>query len=564
MTAAVTSSNRVPDAGDGQSSPLRLEPDDVQAALAAWGEVLGDAYVESGEPTRHRYARSTSGRATLPLAVLRPEDVEQVRQVVGIAARFGIAVYPISKGKNWGYGDACAPTAGQVILDLGRMNRIIEVNDELAYAVIEPGVTQGQLYEYLQAHHPNLWLDSTGAGLDASLVGNTLDRGFGHTRYGDHFLSTCGMQVVLADGRVLDTGFGHFAQAQAHRVYRYGVGPFLDGLFAQSNYGIVTQIGLWLMQRPESFSGFFFQTEHEGDLAEIIDRLAPLRMAGVLTSTVHIGNDLRVFSSRAQFPWDRTVGRTPLPQEARREMRRAMRVGAWTVAGALYGTKQTVRAAKKAVKQAMRGYKVHFVDDRRLAMVEKWLRLVRPLGMGVRLNRQLAALKPVYGLLKGIPTDEPRRGVAWRVRDELGTTPHDPLDVHAGVKWASPVLANRGQSARDLIQLIEPIYEKHGFEAFITFTMITERAMIAVTNLAFDTRESDEVAAANACYDELIDAMIEHGYIPYRCGPGTYEKLAAHDSVFWDVAGQIKAALDPDQIISPGRYIPAPVPHTHD
>src|SRR2546429_7881245 len=84
--------------------------------------------------------------------------------------------------------DAAATRENQVILDLQRMNRIIEVNPKLCYAVIEPGVTQGQLHRYLQEHRPGLWMDSSGAGLEASIVGNVLDRGFGHTRYGDHCL----------------------------------------------------------------------------------------------------------------------------------------------------------------------------------------------------------------------------------------------------------------------------------------------------------------------------------------------------------------------------------------
>src|SRR5262249_25748645 len=151
--------------------------------------------------------------------------------------RRNLAVHPISCGKNWGYSDACATSDGQVLLDLRRMNRIIEVNEELAYATIEPGVSQGQMAEYLEEHHPNLWMDVTGAGPDASIVGNTLERGFGHTINGDRFLNSCGMEVVLADGRILTTGLGHYENAHAAPVYKWGIGPYLDGIFTQSNLG---------------------------------------------------------------------------------------------------------------------------------------------------------------------------------------------------------------------------------------------------------------------------------------------------------------------------------------
>ena len=74
------------------------------------------------------------------------------------------------------------------------------------------------------------WMDATGAGPDCSIIGNTLERGFGHTPYGDHFAHVCALEVVLADGSVLSTGLSCFDQATAAPVYRWGVGPVLDGM----------------------------------------------------------------------------------------------------------------------------------------------------------------------------------------------------------------------------------------------------------------------------------------------------------------------------------------------
>ena len=525
-------------------------------ALSALNGLVGPEHVRTDRSSLDHYARSTAPQGTRPLAIVAPDSTDQVCQTVQIARRHGLSLYPISKGKNWGYGDACAPTEGQVILDLGRMNRIIEVNRQLGYAVIEPGVTQGQLWEYLQQNDTGLWLDATGAGMEASLVGNTLDRGFGHTPYGDHFLNTCGMKIVLADGRVLDTGFGHFRNAKAHRVYRYGVGPFLDGLFAQSNYGIVTEIGLWLMPKPEAFCAFFFRVPRHDGLSDAIDRLAPLRLQGLIRSALHIGNDVRVMSARTRYPFDRAEGVTPLPAALRAELCHQYGIGAWNGAGAICGPRGSVRAIKRAVRAALRPYKLYFIDDRRLGVARKAQRLMRWCRPGKRLGELLDVLEPVYGLLKGQPTDEPLRGAAWRVRDPEPDLPTDPLDVHAGLMWASPVLPNSGAAAAELMALLEPIYDKHGFEPLVTFTMITDRAMICVTNVAFDRRQPDETDRAAACYDQLLDVLIASGYIPYRTSPGGSAKLRRDPSVFWDVTGRIKQALDPRGVISPGRYVP--------
>ncbi|MEA3365019.1 MAG: FAD-dependent oxidoreductase, partial [Candidatus Hydrogenedentes bacterium] len=261
--------------------------DSVDGAIKAWSVVLGDANVRTSPEILDRYARTTQDTAPRPSCILFPESTAQVQEIVRIAGEHGVVVYPISRGRNWGYGDACAPTPGAAIVDFSRMNRILEVNTELAYALIEPGVTQGQLYAYLAENNTGLWMDSTGAGPESSFVGNTLDRGFGHTRYGDHFQTCCGMEVVLADGRVLKTGFGHFPNAKAVHVYRYGVGPFLDGIFCQSNFGIVTKIGLWLMPEPEDFCFFFCTLKKGQDFERLVDALRPFRIRGMLNSAIH-------------------------------------------------------------------------------------------------------------------------------------------------------------------------------------------------------------------------------------------------------------------------------------
>jgi 4-cresol dehydrogenase (hydroxylating) len=528
----------------------------MKNAIREWEQVLGTENVAADDATLDRYARTTQHQGTRPACVLYPRSTAEVQEIVRIAGAHEAVLYPISRGQNWGYGDACAPTSGAAIVDLSRMNRILEVNTELGYAVIEAGVTQQQLFDYLRAHGTGLWLDCTGAGRNASLAGNTLDRGFGHTRYGDHFLTTCGMEIVLADGRVLDTGFGHYADAKAGRVYRYGVGPFLDGIFCQSNFGIVTKIGLWLMPEPEAFTFFFIKVDRHEDLGPVVDRLRPLRMAGIVQSAVHIGNDLRILSATGRYPWKEAGGKTPLPEPVRRRLREAAGAGAWNVGGSFTGTSGHVRASKKALRSAVRGLgKVVFVDDRKLALGKLAARCLNAVGLGTRLRTQLQALEHNYGLLKGVPTDEPLLGAQWRLRNppEGGG---DPRDAGCGLMWISPALPMTGRDAETVLKIAEPIFARHGFDLLATFTLITERAIIAILNVAFDKADADETARAATCYHAAVDALMASGYIPYRIGVHGMSKLWRPDDVFWSVANQLKQALDPKGILAPGRYIP--------
>ncbi len=525
-------------------------------AIGAWRGVLGPEAVSADEETLARYGRTTQAEAPQPGVVLFPNSTEQVQEIVRIASQYGVVVYPISCGKNWGYGDACPSSDGAAIVDLGRMNRIVEVNRELAYCVIEPGVTQGQLYDYLQENDTGLWMDATAAGPESSLVGNTADRGFGHTRYGDHILTVSGLEIVLADGRVLRTGFGHYPDAKATHVYPYGVGPFMDGLFTQSNYGIITRLGLWLMPEPEAFSFFYIQAPKFEDFPTVIDRLRPLRLQGVLQTAIHIGNDFRVIAGSGKYPWELAKGVTPLPRDVREILRKEKDLWAWNGSGSISGTKDHVRASKKALKRALDGLaRVRFVDDKKLELGKKVVGAANKRGVLKVLGGKLQALIPNYELLKGVPTREPLRGAQWRLRNPTEEV-CDPLDPGVGLYWVSPVMPMLGAEAMTILKLVEPVFTKHDFDMIVSFILLTERCLVAIFNVAFDKSVEGEPEKASACYSELVDTLHSQGYYIYRAGLQGMPKLQRPGDVFWDVAAQIKQTLDPKDIIARGRYIP--------
>ncbi len=544
----------------GRSAPLEViqyVPTSWPSAVREWTALLGPSGVETGADLE-RYARSsatTSGES--PRAVLFPKSTDEVSAIVEIAARYVIPLYPISCGKNWGYGDARPSGPGQVIVDLSRMNRVLEVDTELGYAVIEPGVTQGQLCAYLREHKTGLLADSTGAGPDASVVGNTLERGFGHTRYGDHYQHSCGMEIVLSNGQVLNTGFGHYEHSKSKWIYKYGVGPSLDGLFTQSNLGIVTKLGVWLMPEPEHFNAFFFFAREERELGELVDALGALRRQGILQSCIHIGNDFRIMSGRTQYPFEEANGITPMPEELRRKMRARHQISAWTGAGTITGTPEIVAATRRAIRRALRGKRVVFLDDRKLAMAEVAGRVLETLGIGKSLTEPLAVVRSVYDYLRGTPNYDAMRGVLWRVRRQHSKAElTDPLNTDSGLQWVSPIVPLSGREAQFVTLLLSPIYRRHGFDPLITFTMITERALCCVTNIAFDKSVPEDVRRARECYAELSATLRDYGYPLYRSGPGSFGDLARGSSVYWDVVRSIKETLDPANIMSPGRYAP--------
>jgi FAD/FMN-containing dehydrogenase len=159
------------------------------------------------------------------------------------------------------------------------MNKILEVNTEDAYALVEPGVTFFDLHDYLVKHNlrEKVWLDVPDVG-GGSIIGNAVERGVGYTPYGgmrpvhpftyqnrtnnsDHWMMHCGMEVVLPSGELVRTGMGALPDPsrggldkrpdlqpgnRAWQLFNYGFGPYNDGIFSQSSLGIVTKMGIWV------------------------------------------------------------------------------------------------------------------------------------------------------------------------------------------------------------------------------------------------------------------------------------------------------------------------------
>jgi 4-cresol dehydrogenase (hydroxylating) len=131
-----------------------------------------------------------------------------------------------------GYGGSAPVLSGSVVLDLKRMNRILEVDERNAYALVEPGVSYFDLYRYIEERGLKVWIDCPDPGW-GSVVGNALDHGVGYTMnpYRDHWGAQCGLEVVTGDGELVRTGMGAAGLAHLAAV-QIRLCPYLDGIFA--------------------------------------------------------------------------------------------------------------------------------------------------------------------------------------------------------------------------------------------------------------------------------------------------------------------------------------------
>ena len=529
-------------------------------ALVEWAAAIGPQNVLSEYDDLTEVRQATIPDPASCSAVLRPETSEHVQQIVRIANQFQIPLYPISQGKNWGYGDASPTTDNQVIVDMSQMNRVIEVNEDLAYAVIEPGVTQQQLFEYVDDKNIPLWIDPTGAGPNASLLGNALERGYGITPYGDHFATICGLDVVLPTGQMLKTGFGHFDNAKAHRLFPNGVGPALDGMFTQSNFGIVTRMGLWLMPRPEHFELCLFSIDDDQLLPQLIEKTRYLKLHRIVQGSINLVSRNRALTVIQQFPWDEMQSQTPMSDQVAQQIADQYGVGIWNGVCGLYGPKDLVRSQKKIIKQQLKPFcrRVSFISQSTVNTISRFPRIVS-VSTGLNASALLSAIRPAFGLLSGIPNEAALNTAYWRKKIEVPTENLDPKRDGCGLIWYAPVLPMNHTSVEEFQRIAEPILHKFGFDFCMTLTTVTARAFDCTLPILFDRTNDEDVSRAKRCYEELLDTCANNGFFPYRVHSKSMSALQNRSKSYWEFCETIKNSIDPDGIISPGRYQPQSV-----
>lgn len=499
---------------------------DPQGYIRLIKETLGTDAIEDSADSVGRYGEHTlPAPDTPPAAVLLPASTEDVQTMVKAAARFGVQVFPISGGQNIGLGSRSPMRAGQFVMDLGRrMNRVVHVDETLAYCVLEPGVTFRSLYEELERRGSRLMASVTAGPPQGSVMGNALDRGGGSGAYADHFGTLCGMEVVLGNGDILRTGDGGLDSPEHlnWHVSKYSFGPALDGLFTQSNYGVVTRTGVWLMPRPPMVRSFFFTFAGDDDLGEIVDLIRPLKLSNFVPTQIRATNDLYLFASHDESP-EHTPGSTrSLSNEARHALQEKWGLGAWTVSGAFYG------ASEAAIAPMLDRVIKHFTRSGRARYLEE------------SQARTIGPLHAAINAYAGIPGEGELRMLRWR--------------AGGGTVWFLPGTPMIGSVANEFQQLSRQICEQYGMDYMVS-NVGGPRFARGVHSIVFDRRSPEETARADACYRAMAEMFAARGVFVGR-SPTIYQGYHQQQRIaaINNACAAIKHALDPDNVIAPGKY----------
>ncbi|MCA9354160.1 MAG: FAD-binding oxidoreductase [Candidatus Kaiserbacteria bacterium] len=530
----------------------------IENAIQEWTQLLGSEAVLTDAPAMSMYRCSTVSEEREVPAVLVPNTCEVISELVVIARRHGVSLYPVSTGNNWGYSDSLPDTDYTVIVDLSKLQNI-SFDADLGVVTVEPGVTQQQLSEYLEAQQAPYLVPVSGAGPHCSLIGNALERGYGITPYADHWGALTYLKAVLPDGTLYQNALADMGAHQVAKLHKWGLGPYLDGIFSQGAFGIVTEATFLLKRKPEKTIEFLFNVTDdtfESAVAAVQNMLAELE--GVV-SGVNFMNGRRVLSMIDERLGS-TLGPVVVPDEEVAAMLRSKQLTEWSGVGALYGSAEMVRAAKKIVKKHLKPH------AKRLVFVTPGMLRLAAAGLAVLPNVQLvrefrnlvASTRLSMQMFQGQPSQVamPLAYLKNTYKPTRFDLPLDPAEDGSGLAWFTPLLPIKPAAARAYVEIVDRVCKKHGIEPLITLTTISTVLFDSSVPLLYSKDDPDGLQRVRDCYAELASECLKNGSYVYRLGVHSMRAVADSDDHFWDIVAAIQQALDPQQTISPGRYAP--------
>ncbi|NKJ49049.1 p-cresol methylhydroxylase [Burkholderia sp. SG-MS1] len=536
--------------------PSSIDQARFSKAIKEFQRIVGSEWVFTSEEDLDLYRDAYSPYWGEPeerraSAAVAPKSTEEVQAVVRIANQYKIPIYAISTGKNLGYGGSAPAYTGSVVIDLKRMGKILEVNEKQAYCVVEPGVSYFDMYRHLQENKIKLWIDVPDPGW-GSMVGNAMDRGAGYTavQFRNHFDAHCGMEVVLADGSLLRTGMGAMPGSQTWQMYKSGFGPWIDGMFSQSNFGIVTKMGFWLMPEPEAFLKGVVHAPRYRDLGPMVDEMTHLENSRIFTGYPDLNSPVLGTPSLAGLheflvngPPKRDLEYMSLLQrgasaEEYEPYGRKNNIPFWSCAFTFYGPEPVIRAQWAHVQERYRAA----IPD--VAFEEREFYKL-PLSEEQKLKVQ-------YPAQFGIPN---LRTFAIGARSLWNPAP--PSEGHA---WFSPVIPRSGESILKVNEVLGKAARELGIPMVFAMNVPVpswERSFTFIIPF-FITKDPAVNKKNRDAFRKIIRIAAEHGWGEYRTAPAFQDNVmdtyAFNNHALLRFHERVKDAVDPNGILSPGRY----------
>jgi len=218
-------------------------------------KIVSDKYISNDIYVRHAYSRNVDiVLQGVPDLVIRPKDAKEISEILKVANEENITVIPRGAG-ICEFGGSKPIGDNGIILDMKRMNKILNLDEENLVVTVEAGISWAKLNEYLCHFGLYTGCMGPGSGMSASIGGGISHHsvgGGGCAKYGACTNQLVSLEVVLPTGEIIETG----SQANIYSKLpfnRFGNGPDLAGLFCGDNgiFGVKTKVSLQVFPKPE-------------------------------------------------------------------------------------------------------------------------------------------------------------------------------------------------------------------------------------------------------------------------------------------------------------------------
>ncbi|MEW6203171.1 MAG: FAD-binding oxidoreductase [bacterium] len=466
-------------------------------------EICGSENVFTDDDTIEKYSTDmTEHEPRRPDFVVKPVSTEEIVRIVQLANEVRMPLVPAVARTN--LGGLTIPTAGGAVIDLNRMNHILEVNETEMYAIIEPGVTFGIISEYLEKNHPDLIIGYPLAPPWSSVACNCLLDGLGNlsNRHGAMSEWINGLEVVLPTGEVMRCG----SCAVSKVWFARAPVPDLTGLFIswQGTTGIITRMAVQLWPKPARRKRMFCLSYDIDTTYTLVRRFA---RSGYFDDIGALSWPTGKMLLGVQYP---ATERDPDEPEFYLYL---------DFSGA---SDEEINLKSKYVKESLKDVRAKSgeIED--------------PLDINMLLK-----VNPSFARFAEFPTtldfllDHPGGGLTW-----VGT--YGPTAAwEEGVRSGFAILKGNGFTP---IVVTRPM--RGGHFAVLRFIII------------FNKKDNSEVARVKTSLRAIAAMALRLGFVPYKAPAWAVELMKAQmDANYFRTLQAIKNLLDPNHIMNPGKYL---------
>lgn len=494
-------------------------------AVEAWRALLGHAGlghagVDLDPSTREGWGLRTFGRPIQVSAIVRPTTPDQVAAVLAVATAHRVPVHPVSRGANWGLGSRAPTRDGAAVLDLSGLDAITGYDGDRGLVHIQPGVTFQDLAAYLSGRRSRFYLPEIGGPAQASVLANALERG--DASLCDRWTSIGDLEVALPDGTLLRTGQGAVGADRLAGASTMPAGAIVDGLFSQSNLGVVTGATLRLEPMPSDLAAMMIDI---GGLAALPDFLAVWRDCLMERS----------LPDRGLTVWNgiKVLARDGLRHEQPAERVVAARTGEWRAS-------ILIPAESPEVLHARAG------------RLQRTFEAVSA-NCASAIVRADGAWRPGCDQLLGVPSNRNLRTVYWYQKAPPTPEIMDPDRDGCGLIWLCLAFPFDGEALTGYLRWAARHLAEAAIDLNVGIVAGSFRCLLANMTIGYDRSVAGSDEKAIEIYSALLGTALANGFSPYRLANGlpVPEQLATAPVAAY--AARLRAVGDPAGILSPGR-----------